>query len=345
MTRSVTTIEWLGDRVRFLDQSRLPLRETYCETDDCRVLARAIRSLSIRGAPLIGIAAAYGVALAARNAVRDGRSVHEAAEMAAAILQETRPTAVNLFWALDRMRRLASASGSPADVAARLTEEAIAIHREDAAMCRAIGEAGAALVPPGSSVLTHCNTGALATGGEGTAASILFAAQRLGRLRKVYVSETRPAFQGSRLTAWEMLNGGIEATIITDSTAASLMKRKMIDLVVVGADRIAANGDTVNKIGTYAHALAAYHHKIPFYVAAPASTIDPALADGKAIPIEERAPEEITEWSGVRIAPAGASAYAPAFDLTEAALISAIITERGVHHPPFRFTSHLHERD
>ncbi len=344
MTRTVTTIEWLGDRVRFLDQARLPLREVYCETDDCGVLARAIRSLSIRGAPLIGIAAAYGVVLAAGKALRNGHPISAAVAAAVAALRATRPTAVNLFWALDRMSAAATADGTPEQIVARLAEEAIAIHREDAAMCRAIGEAGASLIPERSSVLTHCNAGALATGGEGTALGVLFAAHRAGRVRRVFASETRPAFQGSRLTAWELLNAGIEVTVITDSTAASLMKRGMIDLVLVGADRIAANGDTVNKIGTYAHALAAFHHHVPFYVAAPASTIDPSLADGHSIPIEERSPSEVTEWSGIRIAPAGAAAYAPAFDLTESSLISAIVTERGVHRPPFRFTSPLHER-
>jgi methylthioribose-1-phosphate isomerase len=335
----VTTIEWRGDRVRFLDQTRLPLAEEFIETDRYTVIADAIRSLSIRGAPLIGIAAAYGVALAVRSAVRDGFTPEEAMRQAITLLKSTRPTAVNLAWALNRISSRCLRADSSGDLAERCLAEAKSIHEEDIRMCRAIGEAGAALIPDNAAILTHCNAGALATGGQGTALSVVVTAYRSGKVRTVFASETRPAFQGARLTTWELRKAGIDVTLITDSTAAYLMQKRAIDLVIVGADRIAANGDTANKIGSYSHAVAARAHNIPFYVAAPSSTVDGAIDDGSQIPIEERSGEELTTINGISIAPAGVRTYTPAFDVTPAEYITAIITERGVHRPPYKFAT------
>jgi methylthioribose-1-phosphate isomerase len=336
MTQS---IEWLGDRLRFIDQSLLPLEERYNETDDCNVVAEAIRSLKIRGAPLIGIAAAYALALAAAGrAEKDPRAFHAFLLKTAEFLASTRPTAVNLQWALQRLLGRISPE-TPADEAKRiLAEEAIAIHREDSAMCRRIGENGAALLENNSTVITHCNTGALATGGEGTALAVITTAHRTGKSIKVYADETRPLFQGSRLTAWELMKAGIDVTVITDSTAAALMKNERITCVITGADRIASNGDAANKIGTYALAVAARYHEIPMYIAAPSSTIDASIKDGNGIPIEERSPEEVTSIHGYRTAPTGARVYAPAFDVTPAQLITAIVTEKGIYRGPYAFT-------
>ena len=332
------TIEWLGNRVRFIDQTKLPLEETYRETDQYTVIAEAIRSLSIRGAPLIGIAAGYGVALAGIQSQRtEPQSFREEIEHAIGVLAATRPTAVNLFHALERMKSALSASLSFANVRDALVQEAIAIHREDEEMCRRIGECGAQIIPDHARILTHCNAGALATGGEGTALSIITTLHRRGKPVIVFASETRPLLQGARLTTWELMKAGIDVTLITDSTAAFLMQQRKIDCVVVGADRIARNGDAANKVGTYMHAVAASHHGIPFYVAAPSSSIDPALEDGSTIPIEERNGSEVTEGFGKRIAPEGINVYSPAFDVTPARLISAIVTEKGIHRPPFNF--------
>lgn len=287
--------------------------------------------------PLIGIAASYGVALAVQSASRDGFTPEEAMNRAILLLKSTRPTAVNLSWALDRLAKRCLQPGLSGTLAARCLAEAKEIHDEDVRMCRAIGEAGMALIPANARILTHCNAGALATGGQGTALSVVVMAFRNGKVGRVFASETRPAFQGARLTAWELQKAGIDVTLITDSTVAYLMQQRSIDLVIVGADRIAANGDTANKIGSYSHAVVARAHDIPFYVAAPGSSIDGTISDGARIPIEERSGDELTTINGIRIAPPGVRTYTPAFDVTPAAYITAIITERGVHRPPYRF--------
>ncbi len=338
----IETIALTGDgRVRYLDQTRLPAAETYVTTADWQEVARAIRTLAVRGAPAIGVAAAMGVALAARAA---SALAPEAADRAitGAIdgLGATRPTAVNLFWALARMRdghARARAAGLAGDALARaLAAEAAAIHAEDLAQSRAIGEHGAELVPARAQILTHCNAGGLATGGLGTALAVIYAAHAQGKDLRVLADETRPLLQGARLTAWELHRAGIPVTLITDSMAGSAMARLGVDLVVVGADRIGQNGDVANKIGTYPLAVLAARHRVPFYVAAPSSTIDPDLRDGADIPIEERAAEEVTEFAGARIAPAGILAWNPAFDVTPAELVTAIVTERGVIRPPYQ---------
>lgn len=341
----VKSIEWLGDRVRFLDQTALPQQESYIETTDYHAITDGIRALKLRGAPLIGVAASYGVALAAISFRGDDlRKLSDIIHAAVNELASTRPTAVNLFWALERMKKIFAMCDSVPAAHRRLVEEAIRIHSEDADMCKKIGEHGAALVGQSAAILTHCNTGALATGGEGTAQSIITTAYRQGKSIRVYVDETRPAFQGARLTAWELHNHGIDATLITDSTGPFLMSQRKIDLVVVGADRIAENGDTANKIGTYSLAVSAHHHGVPFYVAAPGSTIDCSLISGAKIPIEERSTKELTEIFGQQLAPRGIAAFTPAFDVTPASLITAIITESGVHRPPYNFGQRA-ERD
>lgn len=322
------TIEWRDGSVRFLDQTLLPGEEATVRTDDYRVVADAIRTLRIRGAPLIGIAAAYAVALAARA----GADV----EAAIAHLAATRPTAVNLFSALGRMERAARAAAGR-DAAERLLQEALAIHAEDEEMCLAIGRNGAALIPDPATVVTHCNAGALATGGIGTALGVIVTAARTGRV-KVFAGETRPLFQGSRLTAWELGKAGVPVTVVTDAAVPWLMTREGVDAVIIGADRIAANGDTANKIGSYALARAASDHGVPFYVAAPSTTIDPGTATGAGIPIEERDPSDVAEWGGKRIAAPAAVIWSPAFDVTPARFISAIVTETGVFRPPYDFS-------
>lgn len=334
----VKAIEWCGDSVRIIDQTKLPLNESYIQTDDFRVLADAIRTLKVRGAPLIGIAAAYGVALAAvRHSGNDLPAFQQSMHAAVADLRATRPTAVNLSWALERMSKIIERATSVDEARSRLIEEALTIHRDDAEMCKRIGEHGASLVPQSASILTHCNTGALATGGEGTAQSIITTAVKQGKTVRVYADETRPLLQGARLTTWELLKLGIDVTLITDNMAASLMQQRKIDLVIVGADRIAANGDTANKIGTYNLAVLAKYHGVPFYVAAPTSTIDATIQSGDRIPIEERHAKEVTEGFGQRTAPEGIKVYSPAFDVTPAALIAAIITDQGIGRPPLDF--------
>jgi methylthioribose-1-phosphate isomerase len=334
----VKSIEWLGDRVRFLDQSQLPATERYVETSDYRVIAEAIRSLKLRGAPLLGVAAAYGAALAGlASGAKDPGDLRSSVDAAITELSGTRPTAVNLFVALERMRSAMQRSGASDELRSALVAEACEIHREDQEMCRMIGEHGAALIPSTAAILTHCNTGALATGGEGTAQSVILTAFRQGKSIRVFADETRPVLQGARLTAWELLRHNIDTTLITDSTGPVLMSKGMIDLVIIGADRIAANGDTANKIGSYNLAVAASYHRLPLYVAAPSSTIDRTIPSGDSIPIEQRPPTEITDLFGRRIAPNGVKVYAPAFDVVPAALISAIITEGGVHYAPFSF--------
>ncbi len=324
-------IAWTPDfAVRILDQTLLPDTETYLTLETVDALAEAIRTLRVRGAPLIGIAAAMGVTLALRR----GAATPETVCAASATLGATRPTAVNLRWALDRMeRRAAGAAAAGEDLQRALRDEATAIWDEDRAMCARIGAAGAALIEGDAIVLTHCNAGALATGGMGTALAPVYTLHQAGRRISVVADETRPLLQGSRLTAWELARAGVPVTVIADGMAASRLRRGDITCVLVGADRIAANGDVANKIGTYGLALAARAHRVPFYVAAPTSTFDPATPDGASIPIEERAAEELTRWHGHAAAPTGVGAWNPAFDVTPADLVTAIITDRGVFAP------------
>ena len=333
-------ISWQGDRLVLLDQRRLPGDEVYLECRTWSEVADAIRTLAVRGAPAIGVAAAFGVALAGlSSSAQDGEALLRDVEAAADGLAATRPTAVNLFWALDRMRRYARSRRTlpPPALRAGLVTEAEAICEEDIAANRRLGAFGAELVPARARILTHCNAGGLATAGYGTALGVVRSAVEAGRQPFVWVDETRPVLQGARLTAWELAREGIPHAVIADVAAASTMARGEVDLVVVGADRIAANGDTANKIGTYGVAVLARHHGIPFYVAAPFSTIDPTIPDGSAIPIEERDPREVQELAGRRIVPAASPARNPAFDVTPATLVTAIITERGVFRPPYAF--------
>jgi methylthioribose-1-phosphate isomerase len=332
------SVDWQGGTVRFLDQTALPLRETYVQTSDPAVVAGAIRALRIRGAPAIGVAAAFGVALAAAGAAGGGAdAVRRAARDASAMLRATRPTAVNLFAALDRMDAVvdAAAEPPPADLAGRLLDEALALQREDIASCDRLAVLGAPLISPGSTILTHCNTGALATAGGGTALNIVLRAWKEGRVERVFVDETRPLLQGARLTMWELQKAGVPCTLITDNAAAFVMQRRTVHAVFVGADRIAANGDVANKIGTYGVAVLARAHGVPMYVAAPFSTVDLRTPDGLAIRIEERDPSEVTTVGGASAAPAGAHVYAPAFDVTPASLVDAIITDRGIARAPY----------
>jgi methylthioribose-1-phosphate isomerase len=323
-------IAWTPDfAVRVLDQTLLPDSEHYLTLDTVDAVAEAIRTLRVRGAPLIGIAAAMGVTLA----VRRGALSLEAVCAASAALGATRPTAVNLHWALARMERRALAEGAGDGLLGALRDEATAIWNEDRAMCARIGAAGAALITGDALVMTHCNAGALATGGMGTALAPVYTLHQAGRRVAVVADETRPLLQGSRLTAWELQRAGVPVTVIADGMAASRLRRGDITCVIVGADRIAANGDVANKIGTYGLALAARAHGVPFYVAAPSSTVDVATPDGAAIPIEERGADEVAALGGRRTAPIGVGVWNPAFDVTPAALVTAIITDRGVFAP------------
>lgn len=334
------SIEWVADsdagfipgRARILDQTLLPMDLTFLEARNVADVWHAIKTLQVRGAPAIGVAAGMGVVLAAQRALEDGLDIAVAVKEAALYLATSRPTAVNLFWALDRMRGVAEREKdlSQRDLCERLAIEAQAIRDEDVAMCRAIGEHGAALLEDESTVLTHCNAGSLATSAWGTALSPIYVAKEQGKRVHVYADETRPLLQGARLTAWELQRAGVNVTLICDNVAAQVMKEGLIDAVFVGADRIAANGDAANKIGTYGVAVLAHEHGIPFYVLAPGSTIDFATSCGDRIPIEERAAEEVTEGFGRRTAPEGIRVYAPAFDVTPAHLITGIITERGI---------------
>ncbi|SFF34425.1 methylthioribose-1-phosphate isomerase [Fontimonas thermophila] len=316
---SVQPIVWKDGRLRLLDQRSLPHAVCWLECTRAEEVAEAIHAMAVRGAPAIGIAAAYGLVLAVR---RDP----EAFDRAYALLAASRPTAVNLRWALERMRKL----WQQTQHVAHLEAEAVRIHDEDLAQNLRIGELGAALLPEQARVLTHCNTGALATGGHGTALGIIRTAHAQSRIAMVYHTETRPWLQGARLTAWELQQEGIASRLIADGAAAHLMAREKIDWVIVGADRIAANGDTANKIGTYALAIAARHHGVRVMVAAPSSTFDLRCASGSEIPIEERPASELTEFRGLAVAPAGSSAFNPVFDVTPATLIDAIVCERGV---------------
>jgi methylthioribose-1-phosphate isomerase len=332
----LTPIEWHGDRVRLLDQTRLPERVVHLECADAQDIADAINGMSIRGAPALGVAAGFAVALEAVRARRgDLGPARQAVERAADLIRATRPTARNLFWALERMWARADTVRGAEELAEALTQEALAIQREDLESCRRIGDFGAKLVPQGATVLTHCNAGALATAGYGTALGVIRSAHRQGRQVRVLVDETRPLLQGSRLTAWELVGEGVATTVIADSAAGWCMQKGMVDLVVVGADRITANGDVANKIGTYALAVLACQHGLPFYVAAPRSTVDLTLAGGEDIPIEERGAEEVSTIAGVRVTPEGAAIFNPAFDVTPHGLVTAIITDRGICDHPF----------
>jgi methylthioribose-1-phosphate isomerase len=337
------TIAWQDDAIVMVDQRKLPSAEVYVRCKTGNDVAKAIKTMIIRGAPAIGVAAAMGVALEMERSKQTGtRQFTADFQRTCDLLAATRPTAVNLFWALERMKRSFSegalAGESVGQLKQRLKGEAHRIHDEDVESCRAIGAHGATLVPAEACVLTHCNAGALATAGYGTALGVIRGAIEAGKRVRVLADETRPFLQGSRLTAWELVKDGIDTTVITDSMAGALMRDEQVDLVVVGADRIAANGDTANKIGTYTVAVLAKEHGIPFYVAAPWSTIDLSAADGSRIPIEERAAKEVTHVGTNRIAPDGARIRNPAFDVTPHRYITAIITERGIFHPPFAKT-------
>jgi methylthioribose-1-phosphate isomerase len=333
---NMSVFEWVGDEsgsLRLLDQTLLPSETKSIDCRSVEQVIEAIRALRVRGAPAIGVAAAYGVVVGLRDATMLDRSQFD--ERLNSIIQQlaaSRPTAVNLFWALDRQRRVAErlAAASPADVLKALLSEARAIEAEDREMCTAIGRHGAELLNDGDSVLTHCNAGALATAGDGTALSVIYAAIAAGKNIRVFADETRPLLQGARLTAWELSQRSVPVTVICDSMSATVMRQGKIQAVIVGADRIAANGDTANKIGTYSVACLAKTHGLPFYVAAPSSTFDLSLSNGDQIPIEERSPAEITHGFGRQTVPDGVAVYNPAFDVTPAELITAIITERGI---------------
>lgn len=328
------TIRWVGDvdgHLELLDQTALPHHEVVLELRDAAAVIAAIQRLSVRGAPAIGVAAAYGLVLGLRESNPAEGALTEAAEAVAAPLRAARPTAVNLAWALDRCLRALTERPS---LAAAL-EEARRIHADEEAMSRGIGAHGAHLIPDGGCVLTHCNTGRLATAGDGTALAVLFAAWQQGRRFQVLADETRPLLQGARLTALELQREGIPVQVLADGAGPGLIQRGEVDAVLVGADRVAANGDFANKVGTYPLALACAAADVPFYCAAPLSTFDAAVATGAEIPIEERAPEEVTELAGVRVAPAGVSARNPAFDVTPHHLVTGIVTDAGLLSPPF----------
>lgn len=332
------SICWDIDKVRLLDQRRLPAEEIYLEIQDYQEIIEAIRTLAIRGAPAIGVAAAMAAALGAL--ALKGEDPQEFQQQFLDICREiavARPTAVNLFWALDRMQKVAQAhAGEPVSaIKERLVAEAQAVLKEDETINRHLAQTGQVLIHEGQRILTHCNTGALATGAYGTALGVLRAAWEAGKRFSVWVDETRPLLQGARLTTWELGKLGIPYTLIPDGAAAALMQQGKVDLVILGADRIAANGDVANKIGTYGLAVLAHHHGLPFYVAAPLSTFDFGIADGSHIPVEERAPEEVTHLWGQAVAPPGAPALNLAFDVTPHDLISGIITERGIARPPY----------
>jgi methylthioribose-1-phosphate isomerase len=334
------TIDLQDDVIVMVDQRKLPGQEVYVRCRTAPEVAKAIRTMVIRGAPAIGVAAAYGIALGMKRSTAKG--THQFAvefQKYCDLMAATRPTAVNLFWAIDRLKRVfaagAQAGESPEELAARLTREAQAIHDEDVANCRLMGGHGAEMVADGARVLTHCNAGALATAGYGSALGVIRAAVEQGKKIAVFADETRPFLQGARLTAWELVRDGINTTVITESMAGPLMRAGEIDVVVVGADRIAANGDTANKIGTYTVAVLAHEHNIPFYVAAPLSTIDLATPDGDTIPIEERDQREVSHLGSSRLTPIGAHIRNPAFDITPHRYIAGIITERGILRAPY----------
>jgi len=338
----IQSVRWSDDGlgVRIIDQRLLPSRFVEYDLRTLDDVANAITSLAVRGAPAIGIAGAMGlVVVLAPNAADARDDLLARARDAATIIRKTRPTAVNLPWALARMiDRASRTNGDGRAIVAAMREEATAILEEDRAMCRRIGQQGASLLSDGARVLTHCNAGALATGGIGTALAAIYVAAERGRDVEVFVDESRPLLQGSRLTAWELQRAGIRVTVLTDGMAASLMREKHIDICLVGADRIAANGDVANKIGTYNLAIAARYHDVPFVVAAPTSTVDSATATGAGIVIEQRSADEVTRIDARQTAPAGVCVYNPAFDVTPSELVSAIVTDRGIFKPPYRFS-------
>jgi methylthioribose-1-phosphate isomerase len=330
-------LEWLGSRIRILDQTLLPQEEKYVITADYLDVADSIRELRVRGAPAIGVAGGYGIALGAMAAYAGSVAAFRAkVEEVIDAIEATRPTAVNLFWATQRMHRVLYQEGTVDSLRIALVREAEAIHREESESSRRVSENGAGLISDGDTVLTHCNTGPLATTGYGTALGCIIVASRQGKKVKVLVDETRPLLQGSRLTAWELQKEGVPFTLITDSMAGYFMSRGGVNAVIVGADRIAANGDTANKIGTYGAAVLARAHSIPFYVAAPASTVDFSLRTGAEIKIEQRRPEEVTHIKGIPISPAGIEVANPSFDVTPAAYVTAIITQDGIIRKPLR---------
>lgn len=339
MLDDFTTITWTPEgSVRLIDQTRLPAEELYMECHTLEAIAHAIRTMQVRGAPAIGIAAAMGLALGSRTIQANNfADFYAALERLGDQLIRTRPTAVNLAWAIRRMLGVAQKARdlSVVEIKARIVAEAAAMREEDIRINRAIGRHGQELVPNPARILTHCNAGGLATAGYGTAVGVIRAATEAGKRVKVWVDETRPLLQGARLTAWELTKAGIPATLITDSMVGHFMQRGEVDLVVVGADRIARNGDTANKIGTYGVAVLARAHGVPFYVAAPISTLDLDLSNGSEIPIEERAPTEVTEIGGRHLAPDGMHAANPAFDVTPASYVEGIITERGIARAPY----------
>jgi methylthioribose-1-phosphate isomerase len=336
----IPTLAWTPEGVRFIDQTKLPLEESYVLATNYEQVADVIVTMVVRGAPAIGVSAAYGVALGVlRTTAVTTQQFAPEFELICARLAATRPTAVNLFWAIDRMKRLFAGllrSGATLfQVKEQILAEAHAMYEEDVAACKSMGAYGGALLPQEGGVLTHCNAGALATCGYGTALGVIRSAVEQGKRIRVFADETRPFLQGARLTAWELMADGIDTTVICDNMAASVMRAGQIQVVVVGADRIAANGDTANKIGTYNLAILAKEHGIPFYVAAPWSTIDMATATGDAIPIEERPAVEVTHHGGKQLTPNGVGIRNPAFDVTPAKYITAIVTERGVLRAPF----------
>ncbi|HEV2986143.1 MAG TPA: S-methyl-5-thioribose-1-phosphate isomerase [Vicinamibacterales bacterium] len=334
------TIAREGGVVVMIDQRKLPAQEVYVRCKTAAEVARAIKTMVIRGAPAIGVAAAWGIALGMRRSAATGTQKFAAEfQKTCDLMAATRPTAVNLFWAIERMKRCfggAVQAGQSVDqIKDRLDREAQMIHDEDVASCRALGAFGAEIVPADARILTHCNAGALATAGYGTALGVIRGAIEQGKRVAVFADETRPFLQGARLTAWELVRDGIDTTIITDNMSAALMAQGRVDLVVVGADRIAANGDTANKIGTYGVAVLAREHQIPFYVAAPLSTIDLRTPDGSHIPIEERSAREVTHVGGSQVAPLEAKIWNPAFDVTPSRFIAGIITEKGIFRAPY----------
>lgn len=336
---SFRTIEWRDDAVIMIDQTRLPGEEIYITYTDFKSVAEAIRGMIIRGAPAIGVAAAMGVALGSREIIADTYdSFFRQLENVCDVLARTRPTAVNLFWGIERMKRIAEENSDKSldKIREFLKKEAIKIEQEDLTICKNIGKWGATLIPEGATVLTHCNAGGLATAGYGTALGVIRAAHEAGKKVQVFADETRPWLQGARLTAWELMKDGIPTTLISDNMAGFFMSKGEITCCVVGADRIAANGDTANKIGTYSVAVLAKENKIPFYVAAPISTLDLTLSDGSKIPIEERTGSEVTHIKGIAIAPEGVRVRNPAFDVTPARYITAIITENGIVKDDYR---------
>jgi methylthioribose-1-phosphate isomerase len=334
------TIEWKDDAVVMIDQRKLPASEVYVTCKTANEVAKAIKTMVIRGAPAIGVAAAMGIAVGmTRSRATGTKQFTTEFQKTCELMAGTRPTAVNLFWAIERMKKAFAATAqdgqSVDEIKRRLVAEARAIHDEDVQSCRAMGAHGATLVPSSARILTHCNAGALATAGYGTALGVIRAAAEQGKTIAVLVDETRPFLQGARLTAWELVRDGINTTVITDSMAGAMMRLGQVDLVVVGADRIAANGDVANKIGTYSVAVLAKEHGIPFYVAAPLSTVDLNTPDGNGIPIEERNEREVTHIGSNRLTPDGAQIRNPAFDVTPSQYVTAIITERGIARAPF----------